>query len=201
MASEDGYQNIELISQVKEKAVDKLQDLIPLVRETELDLVDSWEFNSNEFKQAPESITENLQSIVKFLKGYEGLCIYRYTLLSEGEDKKLFRRFVKYKAKQKILKKGPQRGKFYNVSRPNINQGPYLYVGSKIKNHDTRFRQHLGIMGRTVYSMYMANWIPKDIEIRFELFAVRSENREVLVQLEQALWDISKPMLGKQSSH
>ncbi len=187
--------------EVNKHAVERLQELIPLVQKTELTHIKTWEFNTNEFKGGAADISENVQAIVKFLKGHQGLSVYRYTLLNEKEDKRLYRKFVKYKAKQKFEKKELRSNKFFNVSRPNGNQGPYLYVGSKIKDHHLRFRQHLGIVGRTVYSMYMVNWMPKNIEIRFELFSVKGANSEVMVHLEQALWDISKPMLGKQSGH
>ena len=83
-----------------------------------------------------------------------------------------------------------------NEDKPNA-----LYVGSS-RSFTSRFSQHLGITGGAgTYSMRLKQWASKEplkVATRLWFFppAVESWTLELL---EQALWDMKRPLLGKRS--
>ncbi len=88
----------------------------------------------------------------------------------------------------------------------NVEKG-LLYVGSSQSKYlVTRMRNHLGLGSRTVYSMHLKEWLPKDLNciIEIRVFEVHIPNNNIqlvkmLELVEQGLWDANKPLFGKRS--
>jgi len=78
-----------------------------------------------------------------------------------------------------------------------------LYIGSS-NDAITRFKQHLGlyIESRSVYSLYLKDWWPNNIELHFKIFEFgRNIDRNSLQIIEDILWEEYKPLLGKKGSN
>lgn len=104
--------------------------------------------------------------------------------------------------KAKSSKKGGKAFSKYN----NVKSG-ILYVGSsKSKYLVARMRNHLGIGSRTVYSLHLKDWLPKNLNCTIEIrvFEIHIPNNSIqlvkmLELVEQGLWDVNKPLFGKRS--
>ncbi|MDH5717659.1 MAG: hypothetical protein OEZ22_08465 [Spirochaetia bacterium] len=75
-----------------------------------------------------------------------------------------------------------------------------LYVGSKEKKLKERLSQHLGISGeaRSVYSLYLRDWWPANVELNIKIYNFSSEvTYELLQILEDLIWDEMHPLFGK----
>jgi hypothetical protein len=85
-----------------------------------------------------------------------------------------------------------------HISRFIAKESTCLYVGSKRENIERRIKQHLGYGTARTYSLNLKFWFPPKIKIIIEIYSVRLEH-DLLVAIEQKMWENSKPMFGKQS--
>ena len=94
----------------------------------------------------------------------------------------------------------------------NKNDTKCLYIGSKKKDFHLRFKQHLGFGPKGTYALNLAHWLPKNASLTFEVFSIEGfpeikENQQngvatkqnLLEFIEQGLWDLNQPLLGKKS--
>lgn len=119
-------------------------------------------------------------------------CIYRI-LISDKKYCPIIRdSFEAFQIANKPKEKGDKR----HVSRLMEKESKCLYVGSKRKDIKARIKQHLGYGNARTYSLDLKFWFPPKIEILIEVYSVSLGN-ELLVALEQSMWENSKPMFGK----
>lgn len=137
-----------------------------------------------------------LTKINELKKEYTGDIVYTIKLKTEPDF---------YKLKEAFLATKHNKVHGYKLSKDNdCKNSFFLYVGSsKLNNIKTRIFNHLGLGSKSVYSLHMSQWLPKaephnTIIIEFYIFSTKVE-QTVLESIEQALWDLNKPMFGKRS--
>ena len=135
-----------------------------------------------------------VEAFLKPLANIKGPCIYRILIPQTKYCSIIKERFDSFQLDNKPKEKGVKR----HVSRFMQKESEYLYVGSKRKNIEQRIKQHLGYGTARTYSMDLKYWFPPKIDMLIEVYSVKLDN-ELLVALEQKLWENSRPMFGKQS--
>lgn len=76
-----------------------------------------------------------------------------------------------------------------------------LYVGTSSRGMSSfkgRLREHFGIIGPKVYSLQLRHWFkPMPAKIHIEVFTIGDEEKGILYDFENALWDFYEPLFGK----
>lgn len=88
-----------------------------------------------------------------------------------------------------------------SYARPN-EVSPCLYVGGS-KSIVTRLKQHLGYSAaKGTYSLQLKHWATSlSLDLTFSCARYNSEHaQDVLQALEDTLWDINRPMLGRRGA-
>jgi hypothetical protein len=127
-------------------------------------------------------------------KGLNGPYIYRILIRDKKYCGLIKRKFDEFQIENKLRSKEKKR----HISRYMRFDSKYLYVGSKRDDIVKRISQHLGYGPARTYSLDMRFWFPKKILISIEVYSVNLSN-DLLVVLEQQMWENLKPMFGKQS--
>lgn len=163
-----------------------------------------WQHDIKKFKPTvPQvfkfnsSLLDNSSAIDKFLKKVaviNGPCIYRLLIKNKKDCTLIKENFDRFQIDNKPKEKGIKR----HVSRVNKCESLCLYVGSKRENIASRIKQHLGYGTARTYSLDLKYWFPPKIDILIEVYSVILDN-DLLVALEQKIWENSRPMFGKQS--
>ena len=85
---------------------------------------------------------------------------------------------------------------YARLNEPRTKQ---LYVGSS-SSLGRRFREHLGYGARGTYALHLAHW-SRDLHLTLQLTAARyppSVREQLIGALEDQLWEILRPMFGRQ---
>ena len=135
-----------------------------------------------------------INRLVNQIESIVGSCIYRILIPSKKYCSLIKREFDNFQLDNKPKEKGKKR----HVSRFMQCDSICLYVGSKRNKIVNRIKQHLGYGPARTYSLDLKFWFPPNIQILFEIYSVDLGN-DLLVILEQQMWENSKPMFGKQS--
>ena len=98
---------------------------------------------------------------------------------------------------------------YYHISRINKkhfdNGNITLYVGSKQKDLQKRFLQHLGLIDkneRSVSSLYMKDWWGDNGSIDIIIYHYGNRiNYDQLQIIEDAIWNVKKPLFGKRGGN
>ena len=76
-----------------------------------------------------------------------------------------------------------------------------LYVGTSSRGMSSfkrRLREHLGIVGPKIYSLQLGRWFqPRTATIHVEVFPISDDEKGILYDFENALWDFYEPLFGK----
>ncbi len=83
------------------------------------------------------------------------------------------------------------------VSIFNNTDSRILYVGVKCSKIKDRIKQHLGYGPSNSTALHLCQWVPKDVNLKIEVYKVDSSNEEYLKFLEKGFWDTLQPMFGK----
>lgn len=126
----------------------------------------------------------------------KGTVIYRFAIRHGREQSSVLERFNGCKTREKDL--ATQAGiKPRAYCRAN-QASSTLYVGSS-RNLESRLRQHFGYKDRTTYAMQLTHWLqPGDIEqIHLSVWHCEGIHAVAVQAMEDHLWDVERPMLGK----
>lgn len=155
-----------------------------------------FEISTNDlFSKTPDDLKQKVKA---YFHNFKKAIIYTVALKGCEDYNKINTAFDKAKSS----KKGGRAYSKYN----NVEKG-LLYVGSSQSKYlVTRIRNHLGLGSRTVYSMHLKEWLPKDLNsiIEIRVFVVHIPNNNIqlinmLEVIEQGMWDANKPLFGKRS--
>ncbi|MFL9838295.1 hypothetical protein ABS768_12340 [Flavobacterium sp. ST-75] len=113
---------------------------------------------------------------------------------------------------QELLKKYQNRPHGLKTSKFNYRNKEVpvqntLYVGSTIKNFYSRLKQHLGLIGKNLYSMHLSRWDEQMIyTIKVTVYKIKNiKDPEIIITqnivevIEQQIWDKLQPVFGKKS--
>jgi hypothetical protein len=81
--------------------------------------------------------------------------------------------------------------------------GPILYVGSKRSRFGSRIIQHVGTDNKQTYALHMKDWLPRGnrvIDVDYYCFGYTVDHA-TLQLIEDTIWDLCRPMLGKRGAH
>ncbi|WP_228237262.1 hypothetical protein [Allomuricauda sp. M10] len=151
-----------------------------------------------EFKISSEVLFSemNLQVIFDELSKMKGR--YIYIITSRGSDKSI-ETIKKTYSRFDISNKPRVSNVTFNISRFNKkHHSKTLYVGTS-KTICRRIVQHLGYGSKRTYSLDLIHWFPKNIDICLNIYQVSTKNHFVIELIEQAVWDMEKPLFGKRS--
>ena len=139
--------------------------------------------------------TETRENIIEKISQWEkehGDSKYLYFYRAEDFDADLaYRLFYETKVVKKEDRAYPRLNNRSNV----------LYVGSS-QNLTLRFKEHLGYGAKGTYAMQLSYWAQKlKMKINFHCFRFQRDiPSEVLQAVEDGLWLLLKPMLGRKGS-
>lgn len=112
-----------------------------------------------------------------------------------NNPEKLVRLFSNFKTKNK---------KTHKLSLVNAAPETFngiLYVGSS-GSLNTRMNQHLGLTGKTVYSLQLREWGRNEIStVDIQVIPIPEKYNEILQYIENALWDFYQPLFGKKGAN
>ncbi|TAE32577.1 MAG: hypothetical protein EAZ91_04500 [Cytophagales bacterium] len=174
------------VAKAKEKRIEQLRALLE-----ELGAVDvNCDFKQINLQTSVIRDPKRIEEISKsaFEKGSH---IYYFTVndgktLGDQYNTETLNKDYKYAKYNKII-----------VERDAKNSCVYVGSCSKIKLAD-RFLQHCGHKARSTYSLQLARWLDKDVELNFTFYYVHVDTSpEVLQQLEEGLRSLLNPMFGK----
>ena len=167
-------------------------------------LLDRWIRELNDFIPAPSDdfkinskYLNNSSKVDAFLsktRTLKGPCIYKISFANKKYCSLISEKFHVFQQDNKPKIKGEKR----HVSKCNKRESTCLYVGSKRNDIYNRIKQHLGYGQARTYSLDLKFWFPPNIELTFVIYPVVLKF-DLLVMLEQQMWENSKPMFGKQS--
>ncbi len=147
----------------------------------------AWTFNTS-------NLATGVLPLVEDIKKWDrpGSYIYYFQCAGDADLAKILDVFRYSKLRDKGLR---------SYARPN-EVSPCLYVGGS-KNIVARLKQHLGYStARGTYSLQLLHWATSlsfDLILSCALYS--SEHaQDVLQALEDTLWDINMPMLGRMST-
>lgn len=173
-------------------------------KENLIKLLYRWEKELNDFKPEPfeelkinSRYLNNLSTVNELLSKariIKGPCIYKVSFDNKKNCSLISEKFNSFQHSNKPKSIGEKR----HVSRCNQKESTCLYVGSKRKDIYNRIKQHLGYGPTRTYSLDLKFWFPTNIELIFEIYPVPLKF-DLLVMLEQQMWENSNPMFGKQS--
>lgn len=78
---------------------------------------------------------------------------------------------------------------------------PLLYVGSSA-NLYSRMKDHLGFGNKSTYAMHLSHWLPaRDGDISLQIWQFSETTPSAVIQaIEDGLWALGQPMLGRQGT-
>lgn len=162
-----------------QKELRKFQPTRPLV----------FKFNSKNLADR-----QKVDFLLKEIAAIQGSCIYRILISDIKYCSRIKQCFGNFWKVNNPKPKGEKR----HVSRFIKNDSCCLYVGSKRSKVNDRIKQHFGYGPARTYSLSLSYWFPPKVDLILEVYPVKVGN-ELLVMLEQSMWEGSKPMFGKQS--
>jgi hypothetical protein len=137
---------------------------------------------------------EKLEPLIVWSKSDSGCkFIYMFTAVGGKSPEELQRLYQTAKQEEK-----DRNGK--RMFARNIHPSKTLYVGSS-KSIGSRISQHLGHKNETVYSMQLRHWLKHDsiAQLKIEVWKFSSQTDQSILQaIEDHLWEMAAPMLGKQ---
>lgn len=153
-------------------------------------------FNSSEYRNE-----EAIKKLSKDILINKTPIIYRFYLDEINVANQIKEAFSEFHEYNKNKTRGAGR---FNTSKFNNTNGTTLYVGSKMKNFRSRFKQHLGMGAKRTFGMKLKEW-DNGIQyvLRLETFKIDFKNepvdRNVIELIEQELWNHYQPIFGKKS--
>lgn len=174
------------------RSASRLSALASEVSSVRPEAANLWSINTGS-----DSYTEDAEAIVNEAKSWGKpyrAFLYRFSLNSpHPEFRKLSAAFSDAKAAEKDDRA------YARWNRDN--ESTCLYVGSSESIH-TRLNQHFGLGARRTYSLQLAYWAAEiSVELSIECTAYSdSISRPALQALEDTLWDLEKPMFGRQGA-
>lgn len=167
-----------------------LAKLSQQLNDIEIEIADTFEINSSNFNDV---LNNHEKYIFKFP--------LIYTI--EITDSSILRDLVeKYQNRPQGLKTSK-----FNYMNKEVPVQNMLYVGSSMKNFYTRIKQHLGLAGKSVYSMHLLRWDKQmTYTVKVTVYEIKNiKNHEVIIPqnvveaIEQQIWDKLHPIFGKKS--
>ncbi len=157
-----------------------------------------FEINSKDLFSSDTKNSELKEKVNAHFGFFKGEVIYTFALQGCEDYTAINTAFLEAKT--------TKRGKRAYSKHNNIRNG-LLYVGSSQSIYlVARIKNHLGIGSRTVYSMHIREWLPRDLKcnIVINVSQVNIPNNNIklvkmLELVEQGLWDANKPLFGKRS--
>ncbi|MFY2844831.1 GIY-YIG nuclease family protein [Achromobacter ruhlandii] len=137
---------------------------------------------------------EQIKSLVEWAG--KSPVIYKFALIEGHDYSSVFQRFKNCKQLNKSLaKQKPENSRAYCKENQVSST---LYVGSS-RNLECRLGQHFGYKARTTYSMQLTHWLqPGDIEqVHLSVWHCEGIHPVAVQTMEDHLWDVERPMLGK----
>lgn len=187
----------EIIKKALEN-INEMQQKISKLKIEDLNLVGRFEVEINTINHAnKQNLVKEFKLVEKALrlKNNDGI-IYTVTLKKDFEVSEINALFLAEKNSKTSA---------YKLSKANdLKDSSSFYVGSsKLKNIKTRTFNHLGLGSKGVYSLHMSQWLPNiktENTVVFEYYSLNTADDQMILEaIEQALWDIKKPMFGKRS--
>lgn len=185
------------IVELKSKVSDRLNLYLRELEDTNLEQTDELTINSHEYRTK-----EGISNLLTKISNPTTPVIYKLTIESESERKKLIKTYEQFHKENKLKDRGKDR---LNVSRFNNTNSDTLYLGSKMKNPHSRIKQHLGDGYFRTFSLHLNKWDANlNYELTLQIFKITTKishehQRNLVELLEQELWDEHKPIFGKKS--
>lgn len=89
------------------------------------------------------------------------------------------------------------RGNVENLPRDHGALSNILYVGSS-RNLPKRLRDHFGLGSAKTYGLKLNKWLPADVSLELHYAFYSQETGAIAIAaLEDALWEVHKPMFGR----
>ena len=179
------------------KVKDRLIQYSQCLDSVELNLINKIRINSKEFRTK-----EDVKKIVDQIDNKIGPIIYRFSIESKKQREQLVKDYKKFHHVNKEEKRGVGR---LNISRFNDTNSKTLYLGSKIKTPQSRFKQHLGHGHFRTYSLQLKKWdLNHDYDLIIEIYEINTDidekyKRSFIELIEQELWEEHLPIFGKKS--
>jgi hypothetical protein len=182
---------------LKTKVNDRLTQYSQHFDSLELNLKNEIRINSVEFRTK-----EEVKKIVDQIDNKLSPIIYRFSIESKKQREQLVKVYKEFHGDNREKKRGVDR---LNVSRFNDTNNKTLYLGSKMKNPKSRFRQHLGEGHFRTYGLQLNKWDSTlNYELLIEIYEVNTDideeyKRSFIELIEQELWEEHLPIFGKKS--
>ena len=179
------------------KVKDRLIQYSQCLDSVELNLINKIRINSKEFRTK-----EDVKKIVDQIDNKIGPIIYRFSIESKKQREQLIKIYKDFHFVNKQKIRGKDR---LNVSRFNDINSKTLYLGSKIKTPQSRFKQHLGHGHFRTYSLQLKKWdLNHDYDLIIEIYEINTDidekyKRSFIELIEQELWEEHLPIFGKKS--
>jgi len=132
-------------------------------------------------------------AFLKRFDNYTGNFIYTIELENQTDIEKLSSSFKSFQYSYKLLSNTKKR----HVSTFNKTNSKILFVGIKCSRIKNRIKQHLGYGPSKARALHLSHWVPKDVNLKIEVYKIDSSNEEYLKFLEKGFWDTLQPMFGK----
>ena len=136
----------------------------------------------------PKAEQEILSDEVSAWMRSNHLYLYYFQMVNNPDLSEVEHAFLDAKARDKGM------GRYSRFNR----QSEFLYVGCS-SNILKRFREHLGYGHRKTYSMQLAHWA-RDLDLELEFICAEypvDTSPDAIQAIEDTLWDILLPMLGR----
>ncbi|MFG6685270.1 hypothetical protein ACGK9U_01710 [Mariniflexile sp. HNIBRBA6329] len=188
------YSIVKLNLKKELSALSSLVERTTLTRYNDIFSIDAIKLQTH----SNETVKENIRD---FFKSFEQPVIYTFELKGCDDFTILNKAFNK-------AKNTNHEGRAYSKFNDNFPKNEItLYVGSsKGENLTARMINHFGVGSKSVYSMHLKAWLPKDYnyKIQVSLFTPMIPNHnlsffKVLEVIEQGFWNYQRPLFGKQS--